>query len=172
MTVKTKELLSEMAEALYQKKAVLLTGNTGVGKTYLAKKISEQLSKNEYSCFPASKDQTVNVEIISCHNSVTYEDVVGGITAGTESDKIVFEYKDKNGMDRTNLSFFSARMYIEYSYKIELRVGKDVYVEGIPKGYVDKNGHRQNYIHILKINDLEVNKEPPLYGDGYWNGKK
>ena len=95
MTVKTKELLSEMAEALYQKKAVLLTGNTGVGKTYLAKKISEQLSKNEYSCFPASKDQTVNVEIISCHNSVTYEDVVGGITAGTESDKIVFEYKDK-----------------------------------------------------------------------------
>ena len=95
MTVKTKELLSEMAEALYQKKAVLLTGNTGVGKTYLAKKISEQLSKKEYSCFPASKDQTVNVEIISCHNSVTYEDVVGGITAGTESDKIVFEYKDK-----------------------------------------------------------------------------
>ena len=95
MTVKTKELLSEMTEALYQKKAVLLTGNTGVGKTYLAKKISEQLSKNEYSCFPVSKDQTVNVEIISCHNSVTYEDVVGGITAGTESDKIVFEYKDK-----------------------------------------------------------------------------
>ena len=38
--------------------------------------------------------------------------------------------------------------------------------------YKDKNGHRQNYIHILKINDLEVNKEPPLYGDGYWNGKK
>lgn len=63
-------------------------------------------------------------------------------------------------------------MYIEYTYKIELRVGKDVYVERIPKGYIDKNGHRQNYIHILKINDLEVNKEPPLYGNGYWNGKK
>lgn len=75
-------------------------------------------------------------------------------------------------MDRTNLSFFSARMYIEYTFKIELRVGKDVYVEGIPKGYIDKDGHRQNYIHILKINDLEVNKEPPLYGDRYWNGKK
>lgn len=75
-------------------------------------------------------------------------------------------------MDRTNLSFFSARMYIEYTYKIELRVGKDVYVKGIPKGYIDKNGHRQNCIHILKINDLEVNKEPPLYGNGYWNGKK
>ena len=95
MTVKTRELLSEMTEALYQKKAVLLTGNTGVGKTYLAKKISEQLAKSEYSCFPESKEQAVKVEIISCHNSVTYEDVVGGITAGTESGKMFFEYKDK-----------------------------------------------------------------------------
>lgn len=95
MTVKTKKLLSEMTEALYQKKAVLLTGNTGVGKTFLAQKISEQLSKSEYSCFPSSADQDVNVEIISCHNSVTYEDVVGGINAGTESGKMVFEYKDK-----------------------------------------------------------------------------
>lgn len=75
-------------------------------------------------------------------------------------------------MDRTNLSFFSARMYLEYTFKIELRVGKDVYVEGIPKGYIDKNGHRQNYIHILKINDLEVNKETPLFGDGHWNDKE
>ena len=84
-----------MTEALYQKKAVLLTGNTGVGKTYFAKKISEQLAKIEYSCFPESKEQAVKVEIISCHNSVTYEDVVGGITAGTESGKMFFEYKDK-----------------------------------------------------------------------------
>ncbi len=95
MTVKTKKLLSEMTEALYQKKAVLLTGNTGVGKTFLAKKISEQLSKIEYSCFPTSKDQAVKVEIISCHNSVIYEDIVGGITVSTESGKMVFEYKDK-----------------------------------------------------------------------------
>ena len=42
-------------------------------------------------------------------------------------------YKDKYGVDRNNLSFYSARMYIEYSYKINLRVGKDVYVERIPK---------------------------------------
>ena len=95
MTVKTKELLSEMTEALYQKKAILLTGSTGVGKTYLAKKISEQLSKSDYSYFPLSEDQDVKVEIISCHNSVTYEDVVGGITVGTESGKMTFEYKDK-----------------------------------------------------------------------------
>lgn len=95
MTVKTKQLLSEMVEALYQKKAVLLMGNTGVGKTYLAKKISEQLSESKYSCFPESSVQSVNVEIISCHNSVTYEDVVGGITADTEYGKMVFEYRDR-----------------------------------------------------------------------------
>lgn len=84
-----------MTDALFEKKAVLLTGNTGVGKTYLAKKISEKLVERKYSCFPSSKDQTVNVEIISCHNSVTYEEIVGGITADTDSGKMFFEYKDK-----------------------------------------------------------------------------
>ncbi len=99
MTVKTNKLLLEMTEILYQKKALLLTGNTGVGKTYLAKKISEQLSKSKYSCFPTSKDQSVKIEIISCYNSVTYEDIVGGITADTESGKMVFEYRDKILLD-------------------------------------------------------------------------
>ena len=84
-----------MTEALFEKKAVLLTGNTGVGKTYLAKKISEKLVERKYSCFPSSKDQIVNVEIISCHNSVTYEEIIGGITADTDSGKMFFEYKDK-----------------------------------------------------------------------------
>ena len=78
----------------------------------------------------------------------------------------------RKNQDRTNLSFFSARLYVEYTNKIELRIGKDIYVQGIPKGYVDKNGHRQNYIHVLEINGVEVNKEPPLYSDEYWNGKK
>ena len=95
MTIKTKKLLDEMTEALFEKKAVLLTGNTGVGKTYLAKKISEKLVERKYSCFPSSKDQIVNVEIISCHNSVTYEEIIGGITADTDSGKMFFEYKDK-----------------------------------------------------------------------------
>ncbi len=109
---------------------------------------------------------------------IKYHGYITSIRDKVDKDYIWFDicqkelYKDKNGEDKNNLSFFSARMYIEYSHKIELRVGQDVYVEGIPKGYVDKNGHRQNYIHILKINEIEVNKEPPLYGDGYWNGQK
>ena len=109
---------------------------------------------------------------------IKFHGVLSSIRNNVDKDYVWFDicqkepYKDKNGIDRTNLSFFSARMYIEYTHKIELRVGKDVYVEGIPKGYVDKNGRRQNYIHVLGINGLNVNKEPPLYGDGYWNGQK
>ncbi|MBD5510078.1 MAG: AAA domain-containing protein [Lachnospiraceae bacterium] len=95
MTMKTEQLLLELTRALFEKKAVLLTGNTGVGKTYLAKKIAEQLSKKEYSHFPANSEQSVKIEIISCHNSVTYEDVVGGIISSTDSGRMVFEYKDK-----------------------------------------------------------------------------
>lgn len=45
MTVKTKKLLSEMTEALYQKKAVLLTGNTGVVKHSLPKKFQNSYQK-------------------------------------------------------------------------------------------------------------------------------
>ena len=93
MTVKTEQLLSEITKALYERKSVLLTGNTGVGKTYFAKKIAEQLSKKEYSCFPSSPKQMVKTEIISCHNSIMYEDIVGGITASTDSGKMVLNTK-------------------------------------------------------------------------------
>ena len=63
-------------------------------------------------------------------------------------------------------------MYIEYSYKINFRICKDVYIEGMPKGYVDKYSHRQNYIHIFIINEIEINKEPPLYSNENWKGEK
>jgi hypothetical protein len=95
MTVKTEQLLSELTRALFEKKALLITGNTGVGKTFLAKKIAERLKQKEYSCFPESSVQAVETEIISCHNSITYEDVVGGITAETVSGEMTFNYKDK-----------------------------------------------------------------------------
>ena len=78
-------------------------------------------------------------------------------------------YKDKFGMDRTNLSFFSARIYQEYFIKTNLKVGDEIYVIGIPKGYVDKNNLRQNYIHVLELNGIEIKKEPI---NEYWNGQK
>ena len=97
---------------------------------------------------------------------IRYHGYIASIRDNVDKDYIWIDigqketYKDKQGMDRINLSFFSARMYIEYSSKIDLIVGKDIYVQGIPKGYIDKNGLRQNYIHILEINGVEVSKEP------------
>lgn len=95
MTEKTMQLLSEITRALFEKKAVLLTGTSGVGKTFLAKQAANMLVQKQYSCYPDNPDQTVKLEVISCHNSVTYEDVVGGISVGTESGKMTFQYKDK-----------------------------------------------------------------------------
>ena len=99
---------------------------------------------------------------------IKYHGIITSIRNNVDKDYTWFDicqketYKDKNG----------ARSYIEYSYKIDLKIGKDVYVEGIPKGYIDKKGYRQNYIHVLHINGIEVIKELPLYSNGYWNGKK
>ncbi len=109
---------------------------------------------------------------------IKYHGTISSIRDKVDKNYIWFDicqkepYKDSKGNDKVNLSFFSARMYIEYSNKIDLGIGKDVYVRGIPKGYVDKKGQRQNYIHVLEINGIEINKEPPLYQDGYLNGKK
>ena len=109
---------------------------------------------------------------------IKYHGIITSIRNNVDKDYTWFDicqketYKDKNGVDRNNLSIFSARIYIEYLYKIDLKIGKDVYVEGIPKGYIDKKGYRQNYIHVLHINGIEVIKELPLYSNGYWNGKK
>ena len=106
---------------------------------------------------------------------IKYHGVIASIR-DTIDDKYVWidicqkeMYKDKFGMDRTNLSFFSARIYHEYFIKTNLKVGDEIYVIGIPKGYVDKNNLRQNYIHVLELNGIEIKKEPI---NEYWNGQK
>ena len=69
MTVKTEDLLSEITEALYQKKAVLLTGSTGVGKTYLAKRISEQLESASGQDTEAQQSLIENQSKIAEHST-------------------------------------------------------------------------------------------------------
>ena len=57
---------------------------------------------------------------------IKYHGVITSVRNNVDKDYIWLdicqkdEYKDKNGVDRNNLSFFSARIYIEYSYKIDL----------------------------------------------------
>ena len=106
---------------------------------------------------------------------IKYHGTITNIRDNVDKNYIWFDicqnqiYKDSNGNDRTNLSFFSARIYHEYFIKTNLKVGDEIYVIGIPKGYVDKNNLRQNYIHVLGLNGIEIKKEPI---NEYWNGKK
>ena len=113
---------------------------------------------------------------------IKYHGYVSNIRDKNDKDYIWFDicqkeiYQDQNGRDRINLSFFSARLYKEYAYKIELKIGKDVYIQGIPKGYVDKNGYRQNYIHVLEINGIDVTQNRVISYDKdgvmLWHGKR
>lgn len=95
MTEKTKQLIEEITECLFENKAVLLTGTSGVGKTFVAKQVVNRLCLREYSCHPESSEQSVQTEIVSCHSGISYEDLVIGITPITEGGKMLFEYKEK-----------------------------------------------------------------------------
>ena len=84
-------------------------------------------------------------------------------------------YKDKDGKMKNNPSFFSVRVSKNMKYKLETNI--EIIVKGIPKGFLDKNGYRQNYIHATEINGLETNKYDEIISydtDGVmlWNGKR
>ena len=109
----------------------------------------------------------MNKDYIKYHGTIT------NIRENVDKNYIWFDicqkqtYKDTNGTDRTNLSFFSAR--INKNTKTNLKIKDEIYVEGIPKGYVDKNGFRQNYIHVENLSKKEIQ---PTYNKEYWNNKK
>ena len=109
----------------------------------------------------------MNKDYIKYHGTIT------NIRENVDKNYIWFDicqkqtYKDTNGTDRTNLSFFSAR--INKNTKINIKIKDEIYVEGIPKGYVDKNGFRQNYIHVENLSEKEIQ---PTYNNEYWNNKK
>lgn len=62
-------------------------------------------------------------------------------------------YKDKDGHMKNNPSFFSARISKILSNKYILDTNIEVVVKGIPKGFIDKKGYRQNYIHVTELNN-------------------
>lgn len=72
-------------------------------------------------------------------------------------------YYEKDGVKNDNPSFFSARVSKDSSLKDLIKLDKNVKVEGIPCGYIDKKGIRQNYIHVTTID----NQEKIMYGYDY-----
>ena len=85
-------------------------------------------------------------------------------------------FKDKDGKLKNYPSFFSART-IANKYILDTNI--EIVVKGIPKGYLDKNGYRQNYIHATEINGVETNEDILNQVISYdtdgimlWNGKR
>lgn len=88
-------------------------------------------------------------------------------------------FKDKDGNLKNYPSFFSARIPKTISNKYILDTNIEIVVKGIPKGYLDKNGYRQNYIHATEINGVETNEDILNQVISYdtdgimlWNGKR
>lgn len=118
-----------------------------------------------------------NIDFISYHGTIT------SIRDNVDDKYIWFDivkyenYVDKDGIKKTNPSFFSARIYRHINYTLVLN--DDVYVKGIPKGYVDKNGYRQNYIHVNEISNSPICEDILDKTIGYdidgvmlWHGKR
>ena len=96
---------------------------------------------------------------------IVFNGVVTSIRDNYDNEFVYFDigkyetYVDKGGIMKTNPFFFSARMYKSYMDKIGLSINMQVCVKGIPKGYIDKKGYRQNYIQVTEINSIHINKD-------------
>lgn len=96
MTNTSQDLVQRLVDAIEQKKALLLTGSSGVGKTFIAKEVANSLQKDEkYKLFLSEDFGITESEIVSCHSGISYEDIVGGLDINTVAGDISFDYKDK-----------------------------------------------------------------------------
>lgn len=106
--------------------------------------------------------------------------IISNIKDNVDKEYIWFDitrneyYKDKEGNMKNNSFFFSARINKSLKNKYILNTNIEVVIKGIPKGF---EGYRQNYIHVTKINGVELsenifNKIISYDTDGVmlWNG--
>lgn len=112
MTQATLALIEELSGIVDKYKYLILSGGSGVGKTYLASAIAENSRRPEFDSqggLPAGDDEyDVEVELIPIHPSYSYEDLVTGISIHTEDGNVVFKYEDKvlvSLLKRANLSW-------------------------------------------------------------------
>ena len=93
---------------------------------------------------------------------ITYSGNITSIRRNVDKNYIWFDigeiesYEDQDGKVKTNPSYFSARIYKCYENKFNISLNDKVYVRGIPKGYVDKKGYRQNFIHVTEYNGINI----------------
>lgn len=99
MTYATRSLINELSQIVDTNKYLLLSGCTGVGKTYLATEIVNNCLKAEYNSqgkLSAGKDlYDCELEFVPIHPSFSYEDFVSGISIATEDGTVIFRHEDK-----------------------------------------------------------------------------
>lgn len=99
MTHTTVELIEKLSQLIDKNKYLILSGGTGVGKTYLADAIAEHCALSHYCAqgiLPVGVDRYEIVkEIVPIHPSRSYEDFVQGISISTERGKATFRHEDK-----------------------------------------------------------------------------
>ena len=115
---------------------------------------------------------------------ITYSGNITSIRKNVDKKYIWFDirkiesYEDQDGKVRTNPSYFSARIYKCYENKFNISLNDKVCVRGIPKGYVDKKGYRQNYIHVTEYNGISIDENlvdqfgEDIDGTPLWHGKR
>lgn len=99
MTNATNALIDELSGITDKNKYLILSGGSGVGKTFLASSIVENCLNprfNSQGDLPDGKDKyDYEVEFVPIHPSFSYEDFVSGISIHTEDGSVVFRYEDK-----------------------------------------------------------------------------
>ena len=112
---------------------------------------------------------------------IIFHGVVSRINYIEDKDYLWFDlkkdnyYYDKEGKLRNNPFFFTARIKKELSNRINLEIDQEIRVKGIPSGYTDSKGKRQNFIQVTSINETNLNitvmeKFKEEDGKEYWNG--
>lgn len=99
MTRATSILINELSDIIDKSKYLILSGGSGVGKTYIASAIVENCLNPNYNSqgkLTEGKDKyDVDLEFVPIHPSFSYEDLVSGISIQTEDGSVTFKYEDK-----------------------------------------------------------------------------
>ena len=99
MTHATDMLISELSALIDEHKYLLLTGDTAVGKTFLANEIANRCKQCEFNAQGAlsspNSSYKIEVEIVPIHPSYGYEDFVAGAGITVTGGKVDFHYQDK-----------------------------------------------------------------------------
>lgn len=99
MTNATTALIDELTTIIDKGKYLMLSGGSGVGKTYIASAIANNAALSQYNHqgpLPRGKERfEIITELISIHPSFSYEDFVTGISIEAREGNVTFQYEDK-----------------------------------------------------------------------------